>query len=353
MSVLASLEVEIPPAAAFDVVLEELRTGLERLGLFLEPGPGGRVLDGSFEAGRVAAWKPGEEIRLEWRQASWKPEAVTRVVVRFEAVPGGTRVTVEHEGFGEFLQDRGEELAGWFAHAVAAPLIASWSSSRLGDWITDRAARRPSGRKAKATYQDPLYHRPNFQALLGALDLTPKDRLLDVGCGGGAFLKEALKSGCRAAGIDHSADMVRAAVELNRDAVLSQRLEIHPSDASRLPFADGTFTCAVCTGVFGFLPNPEAVLREIHRVLAHGGRLAVSSSSKELRGTPAAPEPMASRLRFYEDAELESLARAAGFTEVRIDRPDLSGFAREAGIPDEHLGLFEARNGQILVARKG
>jgi ubiquinone/menaquinone biosynthesis C-methylase UbiE len=64
------------------------------------------------------------------------------------------------------------------------------------------------------------------------------------------------------------------------------------------------------------------VLDECRRVLAPGGRLAVFTTSAELRGTPAAPEPFASLSRFYTDAELADLAIAAGFDDpaVRNDR---------------------------------
>lgn len=64
---------------------------------------------------------------------------------------------------------------------------------------------------------------------------------------------------------------------------------------------------------FGSLPDPVAALRELWRVLGERGRLVVLGSDPSMRGTPAAPEPMASRLRFYEDDELQQLAEEAGF----------------------------------------
>jgi SAM-dependent methyltransferase len=73
--------------------------------------------------------------------------------------------------------------------------------------------------------------------------------------------------------------------------------------------------------MFFFLPDPASVLAESARVLRPGGRVAVFATSKELRGTPAAPEPMATRSRFYEDAELEQLARDARFAEASVTRP--------------------------------
>ena len=166
------------------------------------------------------------------------------------------------------------------------------------------------------------------------------------------MLKEALKSGCRAAAIDHSLDMVRLAREVNHDAIAEGRLEIRQASADQLPFLDATFTCAAMTGVLGFLPHPVAALREIRRVLTEGGRLVVLGSEPRLRGTPAVPEPMASRLRFYEDDELRHLAIEAGFDSASVVRRDLEPFARMAGVPEEHVALFAGEGAPFLLALK-
>jgi SAM-dependent methyltransferase len=145
--------------------------------------------------------------------------------------------------------------------------------------------------------------------------------------------------------------MVKLASEVNRDAIQQGRLVILEAHADRLPYPDAMFTSAVMTGVFGFLPEPVAALSEIRRVLAKQGRLVVYTISKELRGTPAAPEPIASRVRFYEDHELEEFARNSGFSDVRVEHPDLETFARQSGVPPEALPLFSGRGGsQFLIA---
>jgi ubiquinone/menaquinone biosynthesis C-methylase UbiE len=186
--------------------------------------------------------------------------------------------------------------------------------------------------------------------VLAELALTPGDHLLEVGCGGGTLLRAALESGCRAAAVDHSPEMVRVAREANRDAIREGRLDIREAGAEHLPFPDATFTCATMTGVLGFLTDPVAAFTEMRRVLAAGGRVVVQGSDPELRGTPAAPEPMASRLRFYDGEELESLARAAGLSDVRVVRRPMESLAREVGIPEEHIPLF-ASGGAFLLAR--
>jgi len=250
------------------------------------------------------------------------------------------------------FDDQGSELAGWFAWEIGAPFMHAISPSRFGDWITDRAARCPSGAKARDTYRNPVYHKPNFMAILNTLQLRSNDYLLEIGCGGGAFLKDALLSGCRAAAIDHSYEMVKLAKDVNREAIAAGRLVIHECEADRLPFEATTFTCAVMTGVFGFLRKPATVLAEISRVLAGDGRLVLYTGTKKLSGTPAAPEPIASRLMFYEDHELERLVTQAGFVNVRVEHPNFLEYAKRSGVPKEAVHLFSGREGQLLIAEK-
>jgi len=70
--------------------------------------------------------------------------------------------------------------------------------------------------------------------------------------------------------------------------------------------------------VFFFFARPDAVLEECRRVLRPKGRLAVHTTSPELRGTPAAPEPVATRGHFYTDEELRGLATRAHLVGVAV-----------------------------------
>lgn len=345
------IDLSLDPAAAFDTIVDELALQLARGGIQFSPGPQGRLVEDDAVVGRVTIWNPGTALRLEWHPASWQPERITEIELRFQAAGTGTHVTLEHRGLGPLLGD-GVEAAGWFAGQVAAPLMRAVAPRGFGDWLTDRRARCPSGAQARTVYRDPLYHRPNFRAILETLALQAHDYLVEVGCGGGAFLADALRSGCRAAAVDHSADMVRLARDVNREAVAAGRLTIEEATAERLPFLDATFTCGVMTGVFGFLTDPVAALAELRRVLVDGGRLVVLGSDPAWRGTPAAPEPMASRLHFFDDGEFEALGRQAGFTDARVARIRLDTFAREAGVPEAHLPLFAGPGAPFLLARK-
>jgi ubiquinone/menaquinone biosynthesis C-methylase UbiE len=94
--------------------------------------------------------------------------------------------------------------------------------------------------------------------------------------------------------------------------------EVVLGSAESLPFADDAFSAVAMSIVFFFLDDPVRVLRECCRVLSTGGRVVVYTTGPELQGTPAAPEPLASRGHFYTDEELAKLAREAGLRGVAV-----------------------------------
>jgi SAM-dependent methyltransferase len=195
--------------------------------------------------------------------------------------------------------------------------FSAWRTSGLpetafDDWLTDRVARKPTGSRARAVYGADDVHDFARRAILGTLRLGPDDHLLELGFGGGLLLRDALATGARATGVDHSPDMVHLARELARGA------DVLLSRAESLPFADDTFTAVAMSVVFFFFDEPAAVLRECVRVLRPGGRVAAYTTGPELRGTPAAPEPVASLGHFYSNEQLAGLAERAGLVAATV-----------------------------------
>ena len=210
--------------------------------------------------------------------------------------------TIARFGLGE------EGLAAWRA--------AQLPDDRFDDWLTDRVSRRPTGTRARAVYGADDVHAFARRAILDALDLQPGDRLLDAGCGGGLLLRDSAGTGAVLTGLDHSEEMVRLARERAPGA------EVMLGEAERLPFADAAFTAVSMSVVFFCFADPVRVLRECVRVLEAGGRLAIFTTSPALRGTPAAPEPIASLGHFHTDAELVAFAAAAGLAHPAVDDDD-------------------------------
>lgn len=182
--------------------------------------------------------------------------------------------------------------------------------------MTDRIARRPHGKAARETYSAADVHDFVWPPVLEALALGPDDRLLDIGCGGGVFLRHAAATtGCSVVGLDHSREMVKLAAPL---AVYGK--------AEELPFADGEFTAVSSLVAFFFIADGVRALREMRRVLdPRRGRVAIFTTAPEAKGTPAAPYPLATRGHFRTDEELDRLAREAGFGRVQVTRHEEIG----------------------------
>jgi ubiquinone/menaquinone biosynthesis C-methylase UbiE len=110
-------------------------------------------------------------------------------------------------------------------------------------------------------------------------DLRPSDRVLDVGCGGGAALfpaAAAVGPDGSVVGIDLAPGMVdRTAVQIRERGLANVRVEVMDAQEPSLP--PGAFDVVTASFVVFFLPDPLAGLRSWHDLLIPGGRLAMTT----------------------------------------------------------------------------
>ena len=302
---------------------------------------------------RVARWDPPRQVEVVWRLDAAGKGPPPRIRVRCESDGTGTTIVIEHTG-GAALRGgpREEQGLGWLTSEVVAALLLAVAPARLVEWSDDRSGRRPSGETSKNYWKEPIYHLPGFRAILEGLALRKDDVLLEVGCGGGALLKRALATGCRAAAVDHSADMLKVASQQNARAIAAGHLQLRFGDATALPFPNEQFTCAVMSGVLPWLPAPERAFREVFRTLRPGGRFVAWTGTPKMYGTPAGGTKRKGGVRFYEDRVLTRFVRNVGFSDVRIAHPDLRPVAKEVGVPVPHRYLFGPDYGTLVWARR-
>jgi ubiquinone/menaquinone biosynthesis C-methylase UbiE len=110
---------------------------------------------------------------------------------------------------------------------------------------------------------------------LSHASIGQQDIVLDVGCGGGRTVSKlaAIATQGKVYGIDHSKESVAMAMRTNKQWVDAGRVEIREASVSRLPFLDGAFDIVTAVETHFWWPALATDLREVLRVLKHGGRL--------------------------------------------------------------------------------
>lgn len=130
------------------------------------------------------------------------------------------------------------------------------------DFYEDEADRYDESRFGDAGGR--LKHRMQSEALVSCLrdyGVAPDDRILEVGCGTGRFLKELSEAGfANVNGIDQSRSMLESGGDSNSESKLLV------GDGFRLPFADDAFEAVYSIHVLMHLADKRGFIEELQRV---------------------------------------------------------------------------------------
>lgn len=154
--------------------------------------------------------------------------------------------------------------------------------------------------------------------------LREGETVLDLGSGGGidCFLaaRQVGESG-KVIGVDMTGEMLDRARE-NAKAAGMRNVEFRLGEIEHLPVADGEVDVILSNCVINLSPDKPAVFREAFRVLAPGGRLAIS----DIIATAPLPQEVRENVELHVGCvagaalidELEKMLAEAGFTDIRI-----------------------------------
>jgi SAM-dependent methyltransferase len=150
--------------------------------------------------------------------------------------------------------------------------------------------------------------------LAGLLAPAAGERLVDLGCGESPILGlvRARLDGGLAVGIDHSAEALR---ELGTSLPASPcpTLLVRSDLSAPLPLADRSIDAAFSHDVLEQLPDPDALLREVHRVLRPGGRFVLGHADFDTAVIAGAELELTRRLvHAYCDTQHPWMPRADG-----------------------------------------
>ncbi len=152
---------------------------------------------------------------------------------------------------------------------------------------------------------------------------------LEIGTGTGAMLRVLLDRGCRAQGVEISAELIAESRRWFGD------LPVRQVSGVALPFADTSFDLVVSFDVFEHIRDSDAHLREVRRVLRPGGSYLIQTPNK-WSNTVFETLRWRSFTRWREDhcalhspGQLQRRLEAHGFAVEFFDVPVVNAFFRD------------------------
>jgi SAM-dependent methyltransferase len=144
------------------------------------------------------------------------------------------------------------------------------------------------------------------------------DRVLDLGCGDGAFTAELAASGAAAVGVE----VADAAIARARKRHPGLDFRLAPIDGP-LPLADNSFDLVWATEVIEHVPDTARWLSEVRRTLSPSGRLLLTTPSHgrlrlAIQGIERFSEPLGDHLHLYTRKSLATVLEEFGFDHVTV-----------------------------------
>jgi len=172
-------------------------------------------------------------------------------------------------------------------------------------------------------------------------DISPGDRVMDIGCGTGSLTIRAASKGALVKAIDTNAGMLEVAKEKAASKGLEERIEFVEMGVAELDGeADESYDLVLSSLCFSELSEDERryALKEIRRVLKPGGKLSIADevipagalrriASSMLRLPLAALTYAIAQTSTRPLKHLEEMIEAAGLELVSVEKNRLGNFA--------------------------
>jgi len=185
-----------------------------------------------------------------------------------------------------------------------------------------------------------------FLNLAPAQNGNARVRLLDLGCGPGHVTRALARRGYDATGVDRSVRLLQIARRNARREGLQTKFE--RSSSNRLPFADGSFDCAIATGVIYWVEHPLETLREMVRVVRPGGAISTLDPHASMSIPRVRTYNSEHHLNRRDSRKMTAWATSAEFNR-RFEEPDLRKLLTDGGLGS--LTLERRMDGMVWFSK--
>jgi ubiquinone/menaquinone biosynthesis C-methylase UbiE len=188
-----------------------------------------------------------------------------------------------------------------------------------------------------------------FADIVRTVGAKPGSTILDAGCGYAYHTVRLARSGASITAVDFSEAALRIAGQTLAKAGIEKTVELQQADLTALPFADNSFDFVVSWGVLMHIPELEAALTQLARVLKPGGVLVLCENNARSLDV-VIREPVVDFLKGLLGRQRSSIQRTARGVEAWTEGKEGGLMVRKTDL--NFLRAFLAKLGLREVARR-
>ena len=177
---------------------------------------------------------------------------------------------------------------------------------------------KPHGEEGIETIQNMNEnHRPISEFAFECINVCENDRILDIGCGGGANIEKFLSiTKSNVDGLDYSEVSVSESIKRNRDAVDGGRCNIIQADVSDMPIEDESYDLVTGFETIYFWPDLSETFKEVSRIIKPKGRFMIAQGTDGTHPDDEKWLATVEGMSVYTAKELEGYLLDTGFKNV-------------------------------------
>lgn len=165
------------------------------------------------------------------------------------------------------------------------------------------------------------FHTNSYKTYINERLPSDNSVILDIGCGGGKFIKflSSINKTYKVYGIDHSEEMVKLSIKINKKAVLNKQVKILNTSVSSIPIKEKT-DLVTAFETIQFWLDIDKSLSEIARIMNPGAKFIV------INRYPPEGSKWYDMVKIKNTDEYKTKLSNAGFSKISVDLNYKSGW---------------------------